>query len=124
MDEVIMMIHRDNWPAQYHTSVHPSCYYCTTLNFCDQIFHYLLKKLSKVTPKDFNKAMEKFGMCACVCVCVCVCARVRACMGVCGAWSSWGLLINESLSCRVLRMFCLFLSQHQTVHNILVSVIV
>ena len=57
------MIHRDNWPTQYHTSVYPSCYYYTTPNFCDQIFHYHLKKLSKVTPKDFDEAIKKFDVC-------------------------------------------------------------
>ena len=52
-----MMIHKDNWPIQYHTSVHPSCYYYTNSKFWDQIFHYHLKKLSKVIPNDFNEAM-------------------------------------------------------------------
>ena len=73
-----MMIHRDNWPTQYHTSVHPNCHFYTTLS--DQIFHYLLKKLSKVTPKNFDEAIKNL---MCVCVCVCVCACVRACLHVC-----------------------------------------
>ena len=88
MDEVIMMIHRDNWPTQYHTSVHPSCYYYTTPNFCDQIFHYHLKKLSKVTPKDFDEAIKKFD----------VCVYMRACLHVC-VWSLELLgTINESFT--------------------------
>ena len=78
------MIHRDNWPTQYHNSVHPSCHCYTTPNFYDQIFHYHLKKLSKVTPKDFDEPIKNFN----VCVHACVLAFV------CGAWSSWGLLMS------------------------------